>query len=276
MKTFLLLVCLSVSTFCISQSLNNYKYVLVPDKFEEFKEPNQYRLNGLTQHLFTQNGFDTYLGKGNLPEEALKNNCLVLTAEIIKKSTFFTTKVALQLKNCKGEVIYTSTYGSSREKKYKVAYNEALRIAASHLKKINYKYDQGDFELTKIEADAEKNQLKAEIENLKKEKNALEQDAKNNKEELLDSNIPDAEVKELPPSSFYAKLRQKEGWVDYNIFDEKGILYFVFYSTGKKDTFLVQQDNNDKKMLCFKEGDLWHLVSRSETSMEIKVIKIKF
>ena len=47
---------ISIITITYGQDLNDYKYILVPEKFEEMKVADQYRLNGLTNFLFNENG----------------------------------------------------------------------------------------------------------------------------------------------------------------------------------------------------------------------------
>lgn len=276
MKYFLLCLCFGLSISCFSQTLNNYKYVLVPEKFEEFKEPNKYNLNGLTQYLLSKDGFEAYLGKSNLPDDALNNNCLVLTLELVNDSGMFKTKLAIQFKDCKGQIIYTTPYGLAKDKKFKVAYNKALREAAKNFKGLNYSYVKPEVTEEVTIKQSETKDLQFEIERLKKEKNKLEEDLVEEKKAKLNKEEVKEEEAKKSPTEFYAKVRQKESWVDYNVYDEKGILYFVFYSTGKKDTFLVKQANNDKKLVCFKENGYWHLVSRDETNMEVMVIKVNF
>ena len=55
----------------------------------------------------------------------------------------------IQLKNCDGEVVYTSEEGLSREKNYKKAYHEALRMAFKFLEAKNYRYEPNEKILVK-------------------------------------------------------------------------------------------------------------------------------
>ncbi|WP_375239064.1 hypothetical protein [Aurantibacter sp.] len=286
MKNILLVICLFLTTSIYAQNVNKYKYVLVPEKFEFLKEADQYRLNGLTNFLLKKNGFNSYLGKKDVPEEALNNNCINLFADVVKESNMFKTKVALQLKDCRGEVVYTSPFGASRSKSYKVAYNEALRAAAEHLSTLNYKYDESE-----TISDKEQNSIEKITETIVNDSTIItttttkiikEVSIPENEEKVVLNKVVEEKILKTKeeegklPTKFYAKKRQKIGWEDYNIVDENGVLYFVFYSTGKQDTFLVDQVKNKDKMLCFKENDLWHLVSRDETKMEIKALEIEF
>ena len=111
------------------KSVNDYKYVTVPNSFDFLSEPDQYRLNNLTKLLFGKYGFTAFMEDETLPDDAIANVCLVLKSDVIKEKGMFNSKLRVQLKNCMGEVVYTSHLGESREKKYKVAYTLALREA---------------------------------------------------------------------------------------------------------------------------------------------------
>jgi len=285
MKKIIILLCFILTSSLYAQDLNNYKYVLVPEKFEFLKETDQYRLNGLTQFLFNKYGFNAYLGKKDLPEDALNNNCLNLFAEVVNESNMFTSKLAIQLKDCRGDVVYTSPFGKSKNKSYKVAYNEALRQAAKDLANLNYKYNGSkDIDLssalaeqtpvTKISKEVAQKEVKDIVKDQTKE---ITEEITEEITKELPKDVKNSATKEDKlPSQFFAQKRQKQGWLDYNIVDSDGVLYFVFYSTGKEDMYLVEQSKNQDKMLCFKKDNLWHLVSRDATKMEIKVFNIQF
>ncbi|WP_315821252.1 hypothetical protein [Paraflavitalea speifideaquila] len=70
MKAAALFVLALISLSAYSQStLNNYKYVLVPEKYDFAKSENQYRLNSLTQILLEEKGFTAFVGNTNLPRQ---------------------------------------------------------------------------------------------------------------------------------------------------------------------------------------------------------------
>lgn len=128
MKRSVLVLFLFTCLSGYSQStINNYKYVIVPQKFAQFKEIDQYSLNRLTKALLEDKGFTAYFENTEIPGDVVNNMCQTLNADLLQKSGMFTTEVTLVLKDCKGAVIYTSKTGKSREKDYKVAYNLALR-----------------------------------------------------------------------------------------------------------------------------------------------------
>ena len=62
MKKALVLLAILFSGFCFAQteSVNNYKYVIIPEKFSFLKEANKYNLNSLTKMVFEKYGFTVF------------------------------------------------------------------------------------------------------------------------------------------------------------------------------------------------------------------------
>ena len=58
---YTILLVLAMSNSSTGQSLNDYKYVIVPGKFDFLKESDKYQLNSLTKFLFEKYGFEAYL-----------------------------------------------------------------------------------------------------------------------------------------------------------------------------------------------------------------------
>jgi len=142
MKVYALLVFTLFAIAGHSQtSLNNYKYVIVPERFNFSKEDNQYSLNSTTKLLLEQKGFTAFIGNKELPSTVAGNRCNALTAEVTQNNGLFVTRLTLLLKDCQGNIIFKSKEGKSREKEFPVAYNQALNDAFSSLNEVPYKYD---------------------------------------------------------------------------------------------------------------------------------------
>lgn len=124
-----------------AQDLNDYKYVIVPNSYEFMKEKNQYRLNELTEFLFEKYGFEAYMKDEKKPEELLNNNCLGLRADVQNNSGLFVTKMKLILEDCRGNVVFESKEGRSREKDFKDAWHEALRDAFTSVAELDHNYE---------------------------------------------------------------------------------------------------------------------------------------
>lgn len=139
MKKALFLLLFLVSSLCFSQTVNDYKYAIVPSKFEFLKDKDQYRLNTLTKMLMEKYGFKTYFDTDILPLEVAETNCNKVFVEVQNTGNLFSTKLVVILKDCKNEILFTSTEGKSREKEYQVAYNQALRQAFTSFEKLAIK-----------------------------------------------------------------------------------------------------------------------------------------
>ncbi len=137
---FLLLILFSFSGLK-AQNLNEYKYIIIPESFEFSKDKNQYQLNSLLKFLFEREGFETLMNKESRPEDLQRDNCLGLDANVVEDSGLFTTRMRITLEDCRGNLIFTSEDGTSREKDYKTAWHEALRQAFESVEVLNYNYE---------------------------------------------------------------------------------------------------------------------------------------
>lgn len=140
MKKILLLFLLA-SNAAFSQSINDYQYVMVPAKFDAFKENDKYNLNTNVKLMLQKYGFIAYFPTEAVPFEVANSNCKKLNADLIKDNGLMTTKVKIVLKDCKDNIVYETDYGKSIEKDYARAYMEALRDAAKSFDKLKYKYN---------------------------------------------------------------------------------------------------------------------------------------
>lgn len=128
MKKYLVLFLLS-SFVGIAQNLNEYKYAILPSKFAFSKEENAHNLNAISKMYLQKYGFETYFHNEAAPDEFIQSNCNKIFVDVTENSTIFITKLKITIKDCKGTILATSEQGTSKEKEYRVAYNEALRMA---------------------------------------------------------------------------------------------------------------------------------------------------
>lgn len=122
------------------EQLNDYKYIVVPKQFAEFKRENQYQTSTLIKYLFGEKGFEAVY-EDELPQELKNNGCLGLRATLVDGSSMFTTKASVRLENCSGEEVFITKEGKSKEKDYKESYGEALREAFTSFDTMNYAYN---------------------------------------------------------------------------------------------------------------------------------------
>ncbi len=141
MKNTVAIVFILIGTIGMAQEqLNDYKYIVVPKQFAEFKRENQYQTSTLIKYLFGEKGFEAVY-EDALPQELKNNGCLGLRAKLVDGSSMFTTKASVKLENCSGEEVFTTKEGKSKEKDYKDSYGEALRDAFTSFDAMNYKYN---------------------------------------------------------------------------------------------------------------------------------------
>jgi hypothetical protein len=142
MKKIFLLFMMLVSIASRAQSVNDYKYALVPEKFSIFKNKNQYRLNTFTKMYMQNYGFETYYDSETQPFDFSNVNCNKVYVDLIEKNNLFITKIAVVLKDCRGNVLATSKMVSTKEKDLAKAYSTLLKDAFESFAELkNYKYN---------------------------------------------------------------------------------------------------------------------------------------
>jgi len=140
MKKFITILALLVAGVSFSQSVNDYKYVILPVKFDFLKKENQYDLNILTKMMLQKYGFTVLYNNEQKPDELALNNCRALYADVRKQPGFLSTNLIISLKDCKGTVLFATEEGKSKEKDFKKAYHAALREASRSFDVLNYQY----------------------------------------------------------------------------------------------------------------------------------------
>ncbi|MFB9107934.1 hypothetical protein [Flavobacterium gyeonganense] len=139
MKIKFLVFILFTSFIGFSQSINDYKAVIVPINFDFAKGINPYRLSTMTKANLIKAGFQAFYENDQLPAELL-NRCDLLYADVKRDNAFLVTKLFVEFKDCYGKVVYTSETGRSKEKEYEVAYRESLDMAFLSIYGLHYKY----------------------------------------------------------------------------------------------------------------------------------------
>ncbi|WP_346883360.1 hypothetical protein [uncultured Algibacter sp.] len=281
-KFFTLFIACFVVTSIFSQSnLNQYKYVIVPHKFDFLKEKNKYQINALTKFLFSKYGFETVMEGSEYPEDLARNRCLALRSNVVKGSGLFKTKLSIQLHDCNDKLVFTSKEGESREKEYKTAYNLALRDAFKSVEALNYKYEPSTA-ITSIATPAapqiavnnggevtnEIKALKEEIQNLKKEKASK---VVNTETKVISTKTVAQEpikTTEALSSVLYAQAISN----GFQLVDSSPKVLYRIKSTGLADTYLVE----NKNAIIYKNGNDWVLEYYSGDTLKQEALNIKF
>jgi len=273
----LLIVCCLGSTYTYSQkNLNDYKYVIVPTKFEFFKEPDKFQLNSLTKFLFEKYGFNTIMADEPFPSDIKNNNCIELRAYVVEHNSMFKTKLQVELYDCKNELVYKTDIGQTSVKEYKKAYNLALRDAMDELADVNYEYNgkksQDSPELT-VEPVKIKNK-----EVLLKPDRSIEPEVmtvKNAPAEIIVGTQvvkPKKKEKAMPKKEVSDILYAQAMDGGYQIVDSTPKVMMTLYNTGKLNTYIVK----DQNAVVYQEDGFWYLSEYKNGMTETKSINIKF
>lgn len=127
MMRYLLLLLFTISFVSQTQAQkepSEFEFVVVPDQYSFLFEKDQFQLNSLTKFLFNKHGFNAFFNT-ELPNI---DRCAGLYADVIRDNGFVWTNLTVELRDCKGNLIFRSIEGKSKLKEYNKAYSEALRV----------------------------------------------------------------------------------------------------------------------------------------------------
>lgn len=139
MKKLAFLILLFVTGTLFAQSINDYRYVVIPTRFDLQSEPNQYRLNTLSKKYLTEAGFEA-VHESLMTDDQVNHRCDNLFIDIVKVKSLLTIKVKVLFKDCRNAVVFESKEGSSKDKSYEKGYQEALAKAFESVKELQYTY----------------------------------------------------------------------------------------------------------------------------------------
>ena len=140
MKKNIHLLFLLFVSYGFSQSVNDYKAVIIPMKYDFQKTENQFRLQTITKIDLQKAGFKAFYANETITSE-ITDRCSLLYLDVKKDNGFLVTKLFVTFKDCYGTEIYKSDIGKSREKEFGAAYAEALNNAFNTVYALNYAYN---------------------------------------------------------------------------------------------------------------------------------------
>lgn len=259
--TFLIFSFISISLFGQEANLNKYKYVIVNDQFEFVRKVDGYQTSSLTQFLFNKKGFSSYIENQEMPEDLMNNRCKALFVDVKDDSGLLRTKLYIELKDCNGQLLYTSPRGSSKLKSYEKAYRVAIRQAFESIQKIPYVYTETPIEKKKI---ISKPVVKKEQEKKKIEKKPV----------IVTTKVKTkyTEKKDSPISKDIERLYAQETPNGYQLVNTKPEVVFVLLITSDPDKFIIK----DKNGTLVKEGDIWKAEYYESGKLLTKKYKVKF
>lgn len=279
MKKILFLCLIACSCFngWTQNTINDYKYVVVPLQYDFLKGQNTYRLNTLTKVLFQQHGFDVYFEKSELPEDLFEDRCLAMYADVQEvKGGFRKTRLEITLKDCYGELIVKSDVGQSGENNHEKRHQAALRESFNSIKKINYKYQPKPNSSTDnksiIKEEVEKETKKVveikDVEDIEKAEVKATPPQKEKRKTI------DAIVEKEKPSSnkISNKLFPTPINNGYQIRDEGNKDVMVLLNSAAKNVFIVK----GKSAIVFKEKGKWMYSENDGFALVLKELNIEF
>lgn len=287
-KFFSMLIALIVVSSVYSQSsLNDYKYVIVPNKFDFLKEKDQYQLNSLAAFLFKKYGFIALVEGDAYPSDLSRNRCLALRSDVTKGSGMFKTKLNVELKDCNDQIVYTSEVGESREKEFKKAYVEAIRNAFKSFETVEYSYVPKTNNAVvstqtpsndQSEVVKEIQKLKEELQTLKKEKEAKvvetlpavdEQPVVKEAPTVKQPKVVEVtEVKHISSGVLYAQEIDN----GFQLVDSSPKVLYKIKQSSLENIFLVE----GKNAILYKKESHWVLEYYSNNSLKQETLNIKF
>jgi len=147
-------------------NLNSYKYILVPKQYEFQKSEDQHQLNSLTKFLFNKAGYTVYFTDEEFPEDLAKNSCLALKVKINNNPSLLKTRMNIDLYDCYNKKVYSTKQAFSKQKIYKKAYQEAIRLTFTELEEFNYSYNGAIAENKKPKKESKKESVKLKSKSL--------------------------------------------------------------------------------------------------------------
>lgn len=245
-KIFLLFIL--ISSYAFSQSINDYQYVIVPAKFNEFKEKNRFGLNVSTKLLLQKYGFKAFLATDSIPTEIVNANCRKVYADLVDNSNLFSTKIKIVIKDCRDTVLFETDFGKSNEKELNIAYNIAMREVSKSFAKLNYKYNG-------------KNDIVV---------------SENAASEKLESTAPTNVIQVTSPSTntsetFYFAQPIANG---YQVVDNEPKVIMKFLNTSQKDVFIGVKGTQNGVVIS-KNGQ-WFFEYYENGKLISELLKLKF
>ena len=138
-----------LSTICsysqeLPENLNGYKYIIIDYKIYPNGNKDINLIGNVIYNELTKYGFTVLLqNSGNYPSDFTENPCQAIICSY--DDGFSNSKgmfVTINFKNCKDEIVYTTTekkFISSNTTEY---YNASTIAALKPLKKVEYKYNE--------------------------------------------------------------------------------------------------------------------------------------
>jgi hypothetical protein len=240
----LVFVFILITSLSFAQSVNNYKAVIVPLKFDFIRSNNQYRLCTISKANLINAGFMVFYANEILPKE-YNDRCELLYYDIVKENAFLATKFHIEMKDCSGKLIYKSETGYTKEKDTELAYSDALNKAFVSVNKLHYKFEKLVVTTPVVE-------LKNEV------------------VPVVASVVSTAIIEKSDSNLMYAQATA----TGYQLVDASPKVVYKLYATSRSDLFITMKGNN-QGVLIQKENQWFFEYYENEKLVSEKVL-VKF
>lgn len=252
-------------------NLNKYKYLVVDSKFDFVSQVDGYRTSSLTKFLFNKKGFEAYLDNEEFNDDLAQNSCKALYAEVRDESAFLVTKSYIDIKDCKGKVLYTSQQGRSKHKSYEKAYRESIRQAFESIAKLPYKYDPTlaeNVSVAKTVKEEKPIKVVKETKEIKKEPLKVVQTT-----EVKNTFVQKEESKSVVSNNNTAEvLYAQPNKNGFQLVNTKPAIVFILLKTNDPKKFIIK----DKNGTFSKKGDNWLAEYYEDGQLVSKEYQVKF
>ena len=110
-----------------AQTVSDYKYIVIPAEFNDFKDNKAYGLSNLLEKSLKAKKYTVLSStKNDWPSDALINPCSILNTDLLNDKSMFRNKLILQFKDCSNKVIFTEK-GNSMIKEFEPGFQDALK-----------------------------------------------------------------------------------------------------------------------------------------------------
>ncbi|MET3028257.1 hypothetical protein ABXT06_16365 [Flavobacterium sp. UW10123] len=253
MRIKFLFAALLCSVVGFAQSINDYKAVIIPLKYEFMKTDNQYRLATLSKQNLTKAGFEAFYSNEQLPD-GYTDRCQVLYIDVVKDNAFLVTKLIVNFKDCFGQVVYTSEVGRSKEKDYEVAYKEALDNAFKSVFALHYKYSGNPVATSKTPVPV---------------KTAVAATAVTTVAATQITTASSPDLKD--PNLLYAQPTES----GYQLIDKTPKVVMKLFKTSQPNVYIASKDNVQGSLILKEDGQ-WYFESYQNDKLVSEKIVVKF
>ncbi len=276
-----------LTAFCgYSQgNLNEYKYIIVPKKFDAFRKENQFKTSTLVKYLFTQKGFNVVY-EDALPEDLNSDRCLGLIVSVKDESSMFNTITSLVLKDCSSQEVLATLTGKSKVKEFEGAYNEAITEAFGTIRAMDYKYvpkEQNNEPVTI----SFKNDVK-NMEKKKEPKNKVDvlvvQQVATPAEQVYKSNAPvDSKIEKAEQATKEMTVEEKNDSSilyaqeipnGFQLVDNTPKIRLRLFRTSMPDVYTVKHDKDNG--VVYKKDGKWYMEYYFGDTLKTEELNIKF